>query len=89
MHKSIKNNYYHKIKNTGGIIMASCLIQLRVDENLKKEATEVFDKLGLDLSSAIRIFLTRAIQEEGIPFSMVLRSSKAEEMEEVASTEEE
>ena len=69
--------------------MASCLIQLRVDENLKKEATEVFDKLGLDLSSAIRIFLTRAIQEEGIPFSMVLRSSKAEEMEEVASTEEE
>lgn len=68
--------------------MASCLIQLRVDEKMKKDATEVFDKLGLDLSSAIRIFLARAIQDEGIPFSMVLKSNKAEDMEEVASTEE-
>lgn len=68
--------------------MASCLIQLRVDEKMKKDATEVFDKLGLDLSSAIRIFLARAIQEEGIPFSMVLKTNKAEDIEEVASTEE-
>ncbi len=68
--------------------MASCLIQLRVDEKMKKDATEVFDKLGLDLSSAIRIFLARVIQDEGIPFSMVLKSNKTEDMEEVSSTEE-
>ena len=68
--------------------MASCLIQLRVDEKMKKDATEVFDKLGLDLSSAIRIFLARAIQEEGIPFSMMLKDDKEEIIEDVVEENE-
>ena len=53
--------------------MASSLIQLRVDDKLKAEATELYEKLGLDLSSAIRMFLTRSVQEEGIPFKMTLK----------------
>lgn len=38
-------------------------------------------ELGLDLSTAIRIFLTRSVQERGIPFSMKLKEEeyKAEE----------
>ena len=43
--------------------MANSLIQLRIDDKLKTEATDIFEKLGLDLSTAIRIFLTRSVQK--------------------------
>ena len=62
--------------------MASSLVQLRVDNDLKREAIELFDKLGLDLSTAIRVFLTRAVKEGGIPFSMVLEENTEEIAEE-------
>lgn len=48
------------------------LIQVRVEENLKREASKIYEELGLDLSTAIRLFLKRSITENGIPFSMVL-----------------
>lgn len=53
--------------------MANSLIQLRIDEKLKTEATQIYEKLGLDLSTAIRIFLTRSVEEKGIPFNMKLK----------------
>ena len=52
--------------------MANGLLQLRVDDNLKREATEIYSQLGLDLPTAIRMFLTRSVQVRGIPFSMQL-----------------
>ena len=48
------------------------IIQFRVDDNLKAEATSVFEQLGLDLSSAMRMFLKRSVDVKGIPFPMVL-----------------
>jgi len=56
----------------GGVIMANGLLQLRIDENLRKEASDVYSQLGLDLPTAIRMFLTRSVQVRGIPFSMIL-----------------
>ena len=56
--------------------MANSLIQLRIDEKLKTEATDIFEKLGLDLSTAIRIFLTRSVEEKGIPFTMKLSNER-------------
>ncbi len=52
--------------------MANSLIQLRIDEKLKTEAADIYEKLGLDLPTAIRIFLIRSVQEKGIPFNMKL-----------------
>lgn len=63
--------------------MPSSLVQLRVDNELKRQAIELFDALGLDLSTAIRIFLTRAVKEEGIPFPMVLKEETEEVVEEI------
>lgn len=45
------------------------IIQIRVDEQLKENANRVFKKCGLDLSTAIRIFLNKCVQEQTIPFS--------------------
>ena len=48
------------------------IVQLRIDDELKLQAVSVYEKLGIDLSSAIRMFLKRSVMVNGIPFSMVL-----------------
>lgn len=56
--------------------MASSLIQVRIDENIKEEAEEIFNSLGLSMSEAVRLFLKRAVIEQGLPFSMNLNNEK-------------
>lgn len=58
------------------VSMASTLVQIRVDEKLKNDVTAVYEQLGLDLSTAVRIFFKRSIAENGIPFSMKLENTK-------------
>ena len=48
------------------------IVQFRVEDELKKEATSVFENLGLDLSSAMRMFLKRSVACKGIPFPTIL-----------------
>ncbi len=43
-----------------------------IDDDLKAQATEIYEKIGLDLSTALRIFLKRSVAVRGIPFSMTL-----------------
>ena len=52
--------------------MATSLLQVRVEDSLKDEAAQVFEKLGIDTSTAVRMFLKRVIMENGIPFRMTL-----------------
>ena len=64
-------------KNTNSIdfymtLYYNCLTQVRVEDSLKEEAAQVFERLGIDTSTAVRIFLKRAIMENGIPFRMTL-----------------
>jgi len=56
--------------------MASTLVQIRVDEKLKDDAAAVYEHLGLDLSTAVRIFFKRSVAENGIPFSMKLGNTE-------------
>ena len=44
------------------------VLQVRVDEELKNQAAEILDKIGIDLSTAVRMFLKKVIIERGIPF---------------------
>jgi len=46
----------------------SKLMQLRVDDNVKAAADRVFASIGLDTSTAVRMFLIAAIQHRGLPF---------------------
>ncbi len=52
--------------------MATSLLQVRVEDSLKDEAAQVFERLGIDTSTAVRMFLKRAVMENGIPFRMTL-----------------
>ena len=44
------------------------VLQVRVDEELKNQAAEILDTIGVDLSTAVRMFLKKVIIERGIPF---------------------
>ena len=48
----------------------SSTIQIRVDDDLKAKADELFKDLGTDTTSAIRIFLTQAVAYNGFPFEI-------------------
>jgi len=46
----------------------TALIQVRVDAELKKEAEALLNDLGLDASTAVRVFFKQMIAQKGIPF---------------------
>ena len=45
---------------------------IRIEPNLKKEASDLFQSLGLDLSTATGIFYIQALRCHGLPFSVVV-----------------
>lgn len=50
--------------------MSTTNINVRVDSTLKKDAEELFNDLGLNMSAAITLFLKSAVRHEGIPFEI-------------------
>ena len=44
-------------------------LNIRIEEKTKKQAKETLSSIGLDLSTAIKIFLTQVIKEDGLPFT--------------------
>lgn len=52
--------------------MATSVMQVRVDDDLKTQAAAICDSLGIDLSTAIRMFMKRMVLQNGIPFSMTV-----------------
>lgn len=50
--------------------MATAPTQIRIDSDIKKQASELFSNLGLDMSSAVNLFLHQCVLRGGIPFSV-------------------
>ena len=53
--------------------MANSLVQLRIDENLRLQASNLCDRLGLDLSTYVRMSIVKLVQKQGIPFEVQLK----------------
>ena len=51
------------------------LIQIRVDAHLKEQASEVFDKIGIDIPTAVRMFLKAAVRDQKLPISTNVASN--------------
>ena len=54
------------------------VLQVRVDDELKNQANALFDELGIDLSTAVRMFLKKSVAVRGIPFETTLDESSLE-----------
>lgn len=50
--------------------MAKVSTNISIDADVKAKAQELFSDLGIDLSTAINIFLRQSIRENGIPFTV-------------------
>ena len=50
--------------------MATIPTQIRIDETVKAQATSLFNDLGMDMSSAVNIFLRQCVLRGGIPFTI-------------------
>lgn len=53
-------------------------LNIRVDEELKRKAEALFAELGLNMSTAMNIFLRHAVRYGGIPFDLRIEKPNAE-----------
>ncbi len=49
---------------------ATAMIHVRVDEQVKAQATETLAAMGLSVSDAVRVFLMRVVAEKQLPFML-------------------
>ena len=50
--------------------MATTPTQVRIDADIKREATALFANLGLDMSGAVNLFLHQCVLRGGLPFAV-------------------
>ena len=51
---------------------------IRIEPEVKKEATVILDELGLSMSTAVNAFLTALVREGGMPFEMKVKTSASD-----------
>ena len=52
--------------------MSSTNLNIRTEKEVKEAAEKIFGELGLNMSTAVNIFLRQTIRENGIPFELKL-----------------
>lgn len=64
-------------------------IQIRIDAKTKKAARKTLDELGIDMSSAVKLFLTNVVNRKGIPLDLRTENgfTLAQEQALIAETE--
>ena len=65
-------------------LMATVPTQIRIDETVKAQATSLFNDLGMDMSSAVNIFLRQCVLRGGIPFTVEMPNYNAKTLEAIA-----
>ena len=64
--------------------MATVPTQIRIDETVKAQAPSLFNDLGMDMSSAVNIFLRQCVLRGGIPFAVEVPNYNAKTLEAIA-----
>ena len=61
--------------------MAKVSTNISLDPELKEKAIKLFSNFGLDLSTAITLFLSQSVREEKIPFEIRMNIPNQETIE--------
>lgn len=67
--------------------MANTSMNIRMDAEVKKRAEILFSEIGMNMTTAINIFLKQAIRENGIPFELKINQPNTETMEAISEGE--
>ena len=59
--------------------MSNTSMNIRMDSDIKKQAQALFAQFGLDMTTAINMFLRQSIRQQGIPFALQLDPFYSEE----------
>ena len=62
----------------GDVFMSKVATNLSLDADLKKECQELFSSLGMDLTTAVTIFLVQSLRVQGLPFAVKRDEPNAE-----------
>lgn len=54
--------------------MASATVTVRTDPDVKSRAKELFESMGLDMTTAINLFLRQSLNDNGLPFRITRES---------------
>ena len=67
--------------------MAKVSTNVSIDADIKKQAQELFAELGMDLSTAINVFLRQALRQHSIPFEITADNPNRETQEAIAEVQ--
>jgi DNA-damage-inducible protein J len=67
------------------IIMADTTnLSIRIDRDLKDEADRIFGELGMNLTTAITVFVRQAVRQKKIPFEITLDTDREKSLRNAA-----
>lgn len=46
-------------------------VQVRIDEQTKKSAKKILDKIGMDMSGAVKVYFKQIVITQGLPFKLL------------------
>jgi DNA-damage-inducible protein J len=67
--------------------MANSSMNIRMDAEIKKQAQQLFASLGMDMTTAVNIFLRQAIRYNGFPFEIKMDTPNDETAEAIKEVE--
>ena len=67
--------------------MAKVSTNVSIDADIKKQAQELFSELGMDLSTAINIFIRQSLRQHSIPFEITAEIPNNETKEAIREAE--
>lgn len=90
---TMRCNIPYNIENKNYTIIESWVklmanVSIRMDDALKKQAEELFNDLGMNLTTAFTIFVKQAIREQGIPFEITKETPNSEMLSALREVEE-
>lgn len=47
-------------------------VNIRIDDTLKDQADSLFEELGMNMSTAVNVFIREAVRQRGIPFAITV-----------------
>lgn len=67
--------------------MAMKNVSIRIDEDLKKQAEQVFSEIGIPFATALNVFLRKAVSCGGFPFELKVDVPNSETIEAIQEAE--
>ncbi len=67
--------------------MANTSMNIRMDAEVKRQAEALFSEIGMNMTTAINIFLKQSIRENGLPFELKINRPNSDTLEAISEGE--